>query len=295
MKNVIKTLFLAVFVTAFFSACQKDTVEVETSVQPEISLKSTGQASFGTPQPTPPTSFEGIIPDNYSGNFVASDDDQVCYELAELGYIGDVTGEMRGGKVNIPGVNDDANINIALSSDGRFLAWATGENVSTLAFIIKGGPNYHVYDYVGTNLSSDSWLASPLQRKNIPAVSHYNFCYTVTPVDFEGCTPGYWRNHADRWVGVATTDIFSTVFGVGPDVSLGAVISAPQTYGTDYFHAVAALLNAHAAVLGSNGQFVEYPYTVEQVLAKVLAGEFSDLKAANELGCPLSGSSAVKV
>jgi hypothetical protein len=254
------------------------------------------QAEFGTPQPTYPTSFEGITPDEYPGNFVSSDDDQVCYDMSALGYIGEVTGEMRGFKVDPPTAYNDGFINVILSDDGKYLAWATEPNATVLAFIIKGGPNYHVYDYVDSGLDADSWLASPMNRRNIPGISHYNGCYEIEGTG-EGCTPGYWRNHYDRWRGAAAGDDFDTTFGVDmfdPDITLGMAISSPQTYGTDAFHAVAALLNAYSAELGPDdwGQYVDYPYTVAEVIAKVQAGEFGDLKDANELGCPLGGTPA---
>jgi hypothetical protein len=261
-------------------------------------------ASFGASQPTYPTSFEGIEPTEYPGNFVSSDDDQVCYDMSALGYIGEVTGEMRGFKVDPPTAYNDGNIDVILSGDGKYLAWATEPNATVLAFIVKGGPNYHVYDYVGSGLDADSWLASPLNRRNIPGISHYNGCYTVTPDDFEGCTPGYWRNHADRWVGVAPGDDFDTIFGVDlfdPDITLGTAIWLGGG-GNNAFarHATAALLNAYAKELGSNDQFVNFPYTVDEVIQMVqdavangtIEATKDLFEAANELGCPLSGTPA---
>jgi hypothetical protein len=264
-------------------------------------------ASFGSPQPIYPKSFEGITPTLGIGNFVSSDDDQVCYDMSTLGYIDEVTGEMRGFKVNLPGANTDSYIDILLSQDGRYLAWATEANATALAFIIKGGPNYHVYNYVGSEPDADSWLASPLNKKSIPQISHYNVCYTVDAGDEQGCTPGYWRNHADRWVGVLPSADFDTTFGVDlftPDVTLGWAIWA-QGGGNNAFarHATAALLNAYAKADGSDGQFVNYSYTVAEVIQMVQAAVANgtivatkDLfDAANNLGCPLSGTRAVPV
>jgi hypothetical protein len=254
-------------------------------------------ALFGAPQPTYPTSFEDISPTEYPGNFVSSDDDEVCYDMSALGYIGEVTTEMRGFKIDPPTAYNDGYIDVILSGDTRYLAWASEENATVLAFIIKGGPNYHVYNYVGSGIDADSWLVSPkLNNGRIPQISHYNVCYTFEGTG-EGCTPGYWRNHADRWRGADPGDDFDTTFGVDmfdPDITLGMAIDNPQTYGTDAFHAVAALLNAHSAELGPDAwdQYVDYPYTVAEVIAKVQAGEFNALKAANELGCPLSGTPA---
>jgi hypothetical protein len=263
-------------------------------------------ASFGSTQPTYPISFEGIEPEAYPGNFISSDDDQVCYDMSMLGYIGEVTGEMRGFKIDPPVAYNDGNIDVILSGDMKYLAWASEENATALAFIIKGGPNYHVYNYVDTGIDADSWLASPLNRRNIPQISHYNVCYEITPGELEGCTPGYWRNHADRWVGVAPTDDFDTTFGVDlfdPEITLGTAIWLGGG-GNNAFarHATAALLNAYAKELSSMDQFVNYPYTVARVIQMVQDAVANDtieatkdlFAEANELGCPLSGTRAVR-
>jgi hypothetical protein len=258
-------------------------------------------ASFGAPQPSYPTSFEEITPTAYPGNFVSSDDDQVCYDMSALGYIGEVTSEMRGFKIDPPTAYNDGNIDVILSGDSRYLAWATEENATALAFIIKGGPNYHVYNYVGSGLDADSWLASPMNGKRIPQISHYNVCYEVND-GTQGCTPGYWRNHYDRWSGYTADQLFDEVFGVEylPGVTLGMAINTPQTYGTFAFHAVGALLNSTGGVPNEDGTTVDYPYTTAQVIQMVQdAVEFDTfeatkdtLAAANELGCPLSGTAA---
>jgi hypothetical protein len=97
------------------------------------------QAEFKFPQPSYPVTSEGVSPTEYLGNFVSSDDDQVCYDMSALGYIGEVTGEMRGFKIDPPVSYNDGNVDTLLSADGRYLAWASGPNASVLAFIIKGG------------------------------------------------------------------------------------------------------------------------------------------------------------
>jgi hypothetical protein len=248
-------------------------------------------------------SERGIVPDVYAGNFVASDDDQVCYELVNLGYIDEVTGEMRGFKVDPPVDFDNGFVKVTLSADGKYLDWASF-NATVLAFIIKGGPNYHVYDYVGTGFDWDNGLHSPLHKGKVPAISHYNTCYTPEVGDDQGCTPGYWRNHADRWVGVAPTDDFDTIFGVDlfdPDITLGQAIWLGGG-GNNAFarHATAALLNAYGGVPNADGTTVDYAYTVEEVIQMVqdavADGTIEATKdlfaAANEAGCPLSGTPA---
>jgi hypothetical protein len=256
---------------------------------------------------TPAPTERGITPDTYSGNFVSSDDDQVCYDMSALGYIGEVTSEMRGFKIDPPVDYDDGYVSTTISPDGKFLDWVS-ENATVLAFIIKGGPSYNVFDYVGTGFDWDKGLYSPVQfdkkKVTLPQISHYNVCYQPDPVDFEGCTPGYWRNHADRWVGVDPADDFDTTFGVDlfdPDVTLGWAIWASGG-GNNAFarHATAALLNAYAKADGSNGQFVNFPYKVAEVIEMVQDAVANDtieatknlFEAANEAGCPLSGTRA---
>jgi hypothetical protein len=278
---------------------------------------TTVTASFGAPKPAYPKSFENITPTLGLGNFVSSDDDQVCYDMSALGLIGEVTSEMRGFKIDPPVNYNDGNIDTILSTDGKFLAWASEPTASVLAFIIKGGPNYYVYDYVGSGLAADSWLASPLNKKSIPQISHYNVCYEVQD-GTQGCTPGYWRNHADRWEGAAPSDDFDATFGVDlfdPNITLGTAINNPQTYGTFAFHAVAALLNSYGGVPNADSTTVDYPYTTAEVIQMVqdavntlddpdtteneqveaLEAVKNLLAAANELGCPLGGTKAVKV
>jgi hypothetical protein len=140
----------------------------------------------------------------------------------------------------------------------------------------------------------------------VPQISHYGICYTpVPPTGAQGCTPGYWRNHTDRWAGVAPDDDFDTTFDVdafAPNITLyqavglgGGGVNALARHGT------AALLNAHGGVPNSDGTTVNYPYTPAQVITLVQAalapdgdveGTKDTLAAANELGCPLGGTRA---
>jgi hypothetical protein len=250
------------------------------------------------------TSVRGIEPTAHPGNFVASDDDQVCYDMSAMGFIGEVTGDLRGIKIDPPVDYSDAYISTTLSDRGRSLAWEV-QNATVIAFIIKGGPNFHVYDYAGSGFDWDAGLVSPLNKgKSVPAISHYNLCYSVDAQGDQGCTPGYWRNHADRWAGVSPTDDFDSTFGVDlftPDVSLGWAIWAGGGGANALArHATAALLNAHGGVPNGDGSTVSYPYSAAEVIQLVQDAAADDsveavkdlLAAANELGCPLSGTRA---
>jgi hypothetical protein len=273
----------------------------------------TGLLAFSGAMAAPgaPTA-KGVQPVEYPGNFVSSDDDQVCYDMSALGYIGEVTGEMIGIKVDPPIGFSDAFITTTISADGKYLDW-TVAGAKIIAFIIKGGSSYNLYNYVPFNYQDDQLLHSPVTVKGsktiTPQISHYNVCYEKDPPQYDqGCTPGYWRNHADRWFGVAPTDDFDTIFGVDlfqPNVTLGWAIWATGGGNNALArHATAALLNAYGGVPNGDGTYVmNYPYTVDQVKAMVQAavanGTIEDTKnlfeAANELGCPLTGTKAVDV
>jgi hypothetical protein len=305
MKTIIKISVIAALMAVVIAGCQKDPELKENGL---LKITPAGNAAFEFPQPDYPVTYEGIVPGEFPGNFVSSDDDQVCYDMSALGYIGEVTSEMRGFKIDPPTDYNDGNVDVLLSADGKFLAWAALPNTSVLAFILKGGPNYHVYDYVEETLNADSWLASPLNRSgNIPKISHYNLCYEFTPgVGNNGCTPGYWRNHANRWEGFSPGQNFDYVFGVtylGTEVTLGMAVDKPNLYGTFAFHAVAALLNSTGGVPNADGTTVDYAFTTQQVIDMVKAAvNGGDIEATknmfeteNEKGCPLSGTKAVKV
>jgi hypothetical protein len=120
----------------------------------------------------------------------------------------------------------------------------------------------------------------------------------------EGCTPGYWKNHAgafshskggqkkpSAWQVYSPDDDFDTVFGVASSFG-GTLIDAAKRGGGGENalgrHAVAALLNsAHSGV--------SYAFTTAQVIAIVqgayASGDFTGAKdqlaSENEQGCPL--------
>jgi len=108
--------------------------------------------------------------------------------------------------------------------------------------------------------------------------------------DFEGCTPGYWKNtrmHYCEWdaSGYSPDDDFDATFGTNyfnPDRTLLEALNAGGGgYDALGRHAVAALLSA------SNPD-VNYGLTVQQVLDAVLAGNKDLLADYNEMGCPLN-------
>jgi hypothetical protein len=269
----------------------------------------------GSAEVVPAGSHEGVVPVSFAGNFVAADDDQICYEIAEQGDL-EITSEMRGFKNDNPtagSTHTQAGISATVSANGKFLSWESA-TAKVVAVVVKGADAFNLYDYLthfgGLNAipSSDSLLHSPLKNGKIPAISHYNFCYSPPPPSggAEGCTPGYWRNHVDRWEGAATSDDFDATFGVDlfePNITLGAAIWATGG-GADALarHATAALLNSFGGVPNADGELVNYAYTTAEVIQMVqdavANGTIDATKdlfdAANNAGCPLEGTNATK-
>ena len=278
-----------------------------------------------------PATARGVIAREYPGNFVSQpDNNQVCYDMSALGYIGEVTQDMVGIKMDPPVPYSDDYVSLTVSPDGRFLDWTAFRDARMLAIIVKGGNAYNLYDYTSLSHTDDQFLHSPVFQRNgkwiTPAISHYNLCYVDPPApdNFNGCTPGYWRNHVDRWVGLLPTADFDTVFGVNlfsPDINVGAALKFPQTYGVFAFHSVAAYLNSQGGVPNASdtsqfpGENVAYPLTTEQVVARVQTAVNTPdnpdtpdnetlqamdalktvLAGFNELGCPLEGTRAKPV
>lgn len=103
----------------------------------------------------------------------------------------------------------------------------------------------------------------------------------------EACTPGYWKNHYESWVGYAPDQDFDTVFGTdlfSPNMTLQQAIRA----GGGGLNVVARF--GVASLLSAAHRDVDFALTVEQVIALVqarngaaLAAQFPD----GEYECPL--------
>ena len=113
----------------------------------------------------------------------------------------------------------------------------------------------------------------------------------------EGCTPGYWKNHTDRWTApYDPSDSFDSTFGVTSTDNPTLLEAVGAGGGGEIAlqrHAVAALLNAaHGDV--DSGQTVQD--VIDVVQDAYDTGDFEDakdeLEDINEQGCPLSGTSA---
>jgi hypothetical protein len=118
----------------------------------------------------------------------------------------------------------------------------------------------------------------------------------------EGCTPGYWKNHTEAWVGFTPDQTLGSVFtfpNAADPLASATLLEALEfesgptledKQAVFLHHAVAALLNASAGLdyqLGVNGVIK----TVNRALARHRGGKYERLKnefdEANNLGCPL--------
>jgi hypothetical protein len=120
----------------------------------------------------------------------------------------------------------------------------------------------------------------------------------------EGCSPGYWRNHLDRWdeVGLDPADPFDVVFdfinspissGFGLDFTLEDAVNAKGGNRNALArHGIAALLSAlHADVLypleadGIQGSVIDLVQSGMEARASSVANL---LASANSLSCPIN-------
>lgn len=129
-------------------------------------------------------------------------------------------------------------------------------------------------------------------------VTFFNKGGTTPPPGGAGCTPGYWKNHTERWpsTGYKTTDDFNTVFGVvgnpnafNPSMTL---LAAAKNGGGGLNalgrHAVAALLSS--SVLPNYGlskaQVIQDVH--DAIVNRTYEATKNLLAQLNMQGCPLN-------
>jgi len=109
-------------------------------------------------------------------------------------------------------------------------------------------------------------------------------CTFTPPTGFDGCTPGFWKNHLSEWT-LGPGEIFDVVVGgefFDPDITL---MQAIRRRGG---HVNRLARHGTAAMLNANDPDVAYPLTLDEVKAAILAGDASTLADFNELSdeCP---------
>ena len=84
-----------------------------------------------------------------------------------------------------------------------------------------------------------------------------------------GCTPGYWKNHTEDWVGFAPSQTVSDVFSNAGSLGSMTLLTALSAGGGSSLTAAKALLIHHAvaALLNSTHPDVDYAFTTAQVIA----------------------------
>jgi hypothetical protein len=138
---------------------------------------------------------------------------------------------------------------------------------------------------------------------------------TPTPLQFQGCTPGYWKQtqHFDSWPAPYTsTTLVKSVFNVSPFLRNGildlngngqddTLVGALNYRGGSGTRGAAQILlrAAVAALLNAASPDVDYPLTTAQVISQVNAALASNnrdtmlalastLDSYNNLSCPLN-------
>jgi len=132
--------------------------------------------------------------------------------------------------------------------------------------------------------------------------SHY---YCEEPHGYQGCSPGFWKNHPDAWTatGYSTSQSVGSVFAASaayPAIAAASLIEALDFPGGEGAEGAArVLLRAGVAgLLDAAHPEVDYPWTeaelISQIDAALASGDRSQmlalagtLDAANNLGCPL--------
>jgi hypothetical protein len=124
---------------------------------------------------------------------------------------------------------------------------------------------------------------------------------TPTPVAvLEGCTPGYWKNHTDAWVGYTPGQKVNSVFTVSGSLGNATLLSALHFGGGGGVSGATQILlrAAVAALLNASNPDVDYAFTEAQIIAGVnsaiASGNRATILAAatrldgyNNAGCPI--------
>lgn len=195
------------------------------------------------------------------------------------------------------------------TTDGPILDWyqnSTGQSIHHV--IIQGAEGGYAYSYdpivtSDRNLHGDPVPPSdPLQKALYEPLTSVTFCYSLPPVNYNGCTLGYWKQsqHFDSWPNtIATTHNLRTYFGANAysDTLLNA-LNYKGGAGVDggkrilLKQAAAALLNAASPVVDyrlSQAEVIEYvTFALNSGDRDVMVALAATLDGYNNQGCPLN-------
>jgi hypothetical protein len=118
------------------------------------------------------------------------------------------------------------------------------------------------------------------------------------PVGNQGCTPGFWKNHTDAWVGFSPSDLVSSVFSNAAPYDVDTLLQALHFKGGPGVDGAKRILLRAAVAALLNSTSVNYPLTTSEVITMTdnalasgdrdtILSVASELDALNNLGCPL--------
>ena len=92
---------------------------------------------------------------------------------------------------------------------------------------------------------------------------------TTQPPGGEGCTPGFWKNHTEDWVGYTPGQTVGSVFANAGSLGSMTLLQALKNGGGETLDDAKRLLIHHAvaALLNSTHPDVDYAFTTAQVIA----------------------------
>ena len=180
-------------------------------------------------------------------------------------------------------------------SEGITITETTNANLASIAVIRYLDP---VVAYTAPELVDSDAGSTATIRINNDMARRVTFTNTTPQLGGQGCTPGFWKNNADKhdasqWGAIDPNATFTSVFGAN-DLPAGTTLLEALNLGGGGVNALAR--HAVAAYLNSQAGAPNYAFTTAQVIAKVQAAMASnnynaakdELATENERGCPLS-------
>lgn len=85
----------------------------------------------------------------------------------------------------------------------------------------------------------------------------------------DGCTPGYWKNHLDKWPGWNQENSFEAQFGL-PEITFDPDITLAEALSMKGGGANRLARHGMAAILNAGHPFIDYPLTQGEVIDIIL-------------------------
>ena len=137
-------------------------------------------------------------------------------------------------------------------------------------------------------------------KKKIPIIINGSTIALLNcTVGNQGCTPGFWKNHTDTWVGYSPSDLVSAVFSNAAPYDVDTLLQTLRLKGGPGVDGAEQILLRAAVSALLNSTSVNYPLTTAEVITMTdnalatgdratILSVASELDALNNLGCPLS-------